>query len=153
MEILDRIEESWLDKLIKLLTEHCRKHYWFKDNDDIEIDTDSVNFHLYHNWKRLFNIWVEKVIYKDFWFIKWLVDNDKIKLQEKTALVNYLEDILWYKREDGLLMLLSIQDNPIEFLISILKDKKVRTIYVDKDWNVSWDTKQYYDCWINLLDS
>ena len=129
MEIIDRI--SWLDKLIELLTEHCRKHYWFKDYDDIEIDTDSVNFYLYHNWKRLFNIWVEKVIYKDFWFIKWLVDNDKIDFRK----VIEKEIEIWFKlmrikdypkkiKEEDIeevLMLLSIQDNPIEFLVSILK--------------------------------
>ena len=119
MEILDRIEESWLDKLIKLLTEHCRKHYWFKDNDDIEIDTDSVCFHLYHNWKRCFPIWVEKVICKEFWFIKYLVDNDKI---DYYLIGKKWRPCLWFYRDyEILLMLLSISDTPIEDLISYLK--------------------------------
>lgn len=126
MEILDRTEESWLDKLIKLLTEHCRKHYWFKDNDDIEIDHDSVQFHLYHNAKRCFSIGVEKVISKEFWFIKWLVDNDKIdrwKIEERISgdISLYLDNREYYWRYKWLLMLLSIQDEPIEFLVSILK--------------------------------
>ena len=122
IEILDRIEESWLDKLIKLLTEHCRKHYWFKDNDDIEIDHDSVQFHLYHNAKRCFPIGVEKVISKEFWFIKYLVDNNKIDFTKDN-----IEEFWYYWTEwhcdkyDNILMNLSIQDSPIEFLISILK--------------------------------
>ena len=120
-----------MEKLIELLTEHCRKHYWFKDNDDIEIDTDSIQFHLYHNAKRYFSIGVEKVISKEFWFISRLVDNDKIDFRK----VIEKEIEIWFKlmrikdypkkikEEDveEVLMLLAIQDKPIDFLISILK--------------------------------
>jgi len=63
---------------------------------------------------------------KEYWFIKWLVDNDKIRTIEhedemcpvriyRGHMINYYDD------EEVLLMLLSIQDNPIEFLVSILK--------------------------------
>ena len=56
-------------------------------------------------------------------FIKWLIDNDKIDLMK---LKKWIEDnkfycAKWGKITNMLLMLLSIQDNPIEFLISILK--------------------------------
>ncbi len=61
-------------------------------------------------------------------FIKWLVDNDKIdrdKIIEKSDFMpivsNKVWDFLQTTEEQELLMLLSIQDNPIEFLISILK--------------------------------
>ena len=60
------------------------------------------------------------IISKKFWFIKRLVENDKIDFDK-------LEDnIDWYyiKLDDdymALLALLSIQDNPINLLISILK--------------------------------
>lgn len=118
-----------MEKLIELLTEHCRKHYWFKDNDDIEIDTDSVSFHLYFKWERLFPIRVETVICKEFWFIKWLVENEKIDFEKpiwefanKYKLI--VSDSFYLKelsKEDELLMLLAIQDEPIRFLISILK--------------------------------
>ena len=129
MEILDRIEESWLDKLIKLLTEHCRKHYWFKDNDVIDIDHDSVQFYLYYNEKRYFSIGVEKVISKEFWFIKELLFHDKIDLwkiqklyrksnENSTATYPILYD---YTYDESLLMFLAIQDEPIDFLISVLK--------------------------------
>ena len=61
---------------------------------------------------------------KKFGFIKWLVDNDKIDLwklimikdEEHKAIVD-----IDNSRENTLLMLLAIQDEPIEFLCSILK--------------------------------
>ena len=63
------------------------------------------------------------IISKRFGFIKRLVDNDKIDLMK---LKKWIEDnkfycAKWGKITNMLLMLLSIQDNPIEFLISILK--------------------------------
>lgn len=129
MENMNNINEWRLWELIALLREHCRKHYWFKDNDVIDIDHDSVSFHLYHNAKRYFSIGVEKVISKDFWFIKSLVDNEKIdfrKLDCKRYDVDvparyYLWTYIRYSFEKEILMTLSIQDNPIEFLVSILK--------------------------------
>lgn len=56
------------------------------------------------------------IISKEYWFIKWLVDNDKIDLKKL-----YHDMRLEFWDYHWLLMLLSIQDNPIEFLISILK--------------------------------
>ena len=123
MENMNNINEWRLWELIALLREHCRKHYWFKDNDVIDIDHDSVSFHLYHNAKRYFSIGVEKVIYKEFWFIKWLVDNDKIDRHNVwySTMLWQLSDYHWLDWEQELLMLLSIQDNPIEFLCSVIK--------------------------------
>lgn len=108
-----------MEKLIELLTEHCRKHYWFKDNDDIEIDTDSVCFHLYHKWKRYFPIRIETVICKDFGFIDWLVENEKID-KDKVKLLSVFQETWYYNLYQSLLMILAIQENPIEFLCSVL---------------------------------
>ena len=69
-----------------------------------------------------------QVISKKFWFIKWLVDNDKIDFDkffqnqwdwviDNIEDVNPIKDFEYYQ----LLMILSVQDNPIEFLIGILK--------------------------------
>lgn len=125
MENLDNINEWRLWELIALLREHCRKHYWFKDNDAIDIDHDSVSFHLYHNAKRYFSIGVEKVIFKEFWFIKCLVDNDKIDfynvLKENWTFRKEFYAIENKKEYERLIMLLSVEDKPIDFLISILK--------------------------------
>ena len=69
-----------------------------------------------------------RVINKKFWFIKWLVDNDKIDQDTKfliSANVENQKNGMWYVHTfdeyGSLLMLLAIQDEPIEFLYSILK--------------------------------
>ena len=64
------------------------------------------------------------LISKPYWFIKWLVDNNKIDLwklimikdEEQKTIVD-----IDNSRENTLLMLLAIQDEPIEFLCDILK--------------------------------
>jgi hypothetical protein len=65
--------------------------------------------------------WIHEtvLISKKFWFIKRLVDNDKIDFREDF----YLEDQHWWGfwDDEDIIMLLSIQDNPIDFLCSILK--------------------------------
>ena len=85
----------------------------------------------------------ELIISKKFWFIQWLVENEKIDLDKSWLDIkdylsynkrydkwivmaeNYDNDTFvvreFYSPYEQLLMLLSIQDNPIEFLISILK--------------------------------
>ena len=73
--------------------------------------------------------WIHEnvLISKKFWFIKWLIDNDKIVLWD-IALTVYNLDLrvgkhtyTEYPIYESLLMLLAIQDNPIEFLVSILR--------------------------------
>lgn len=111
-----------MEKLFDLLKQHCRKRYWFKDNDDLEIDTDSICFHLYLKWERLFPIRVETVICKEFWFIKWLVENDKINFYKW----KFLEYPIWSNNYDecdylDLIQWLAISDTPIDDLIYYLK--------------------------------
>ena len=61
------------------------------------------------------------------WFIKRLVENGKIHREKIPAIIKvdwYLadgSDTEYYNMEESLLMLLSIQDKPIEFLISLLE--------------------------------
>lgn len=96
-----------MEKLIELLNEYAygeHKELYYRDGEMVEINS-------------------ERVISKKFWFIQWLVENDKIDLMK---LKKWIEDnkfycAKWGKITNMLLMLLSIQDNPIEFLISILK--------------------------------
>lgn len=67
----------------------------------------------------------EILISKSFWFIKWLVDNDKIYISK--SWIDDLPAMFAYDYEsvecksDRLVMMLSIQDNPIEYLVNILK--------------------------------
>lgn len=61
----------------------------------------------------------ERIISKKFWFIFWLVKNDKIEFREDF----YLEDQhwWWFGEDEDIIMLLAIQDEPIRFLCEILK--------------------------------
>ena len=61
------------------------------------------------------------LISKEMGFIKRLVENDKINLEKeiKNSELNWLHE--HYFREDCLIMLLARQDEPINFLIQLLK--------------------------------
>ena len=105
-----------MEKLIELLNEYNEIHNYapieYYDDETNGFETNYVAF-----YKTCI------IISKQFWFIKWLVENDKIDLMK---LKKWIEDnkfycAKWGKITNMLLMLLSIQDNPIEFLISILK--------------------------------
>lgn len=70
------------------------------------------------------------MISKQFWFIEWLVQNDKIDFEWMSwhwKIISYLTDKKGYKWNDVkewvVLMLLSIQDEPVKFLSEILKDE------------------------------
>lgn len=102
-----------MEKLIELLNEYQEQkgsEIRFKriDNSDFFVCWDDV-------W-----LGYETILSKKFGFIEWLVDNKKINFDK-------LEDNwVWYDintESDYLdvLALLSIQDNPIEYLISKLK--------------------------------
>ena len=61
---------------------------------------------------------------KKFWFIKWLVENEKIAydIPNNSDLYKCFElACIPLDHTDYITMLLSIQDEPIEFLVSILK--------------------------------
>ena len=104
-----------MEKLIELLNEYDGKNHWW-DYDEEYLTSEEFYG---ENWDL-------EIISKKFWFIKWLVENDKIDIHnippisitrggEETA---YNEPVML---DDSLLMLLSISDTPIEDLISYLK--------------------------------
>lgn len=59
------------------------------------------------------------LISKKMWFVEWLVKNNKIEFREDF----YLEDQHWwgFGEDEIIIMLLAIQENPISFLLSVLK--------------------------------
>ena len=65
----------------------------------------------------------ELVISKKFWFIKWLVENDKIKPLRKFIGWETDEDepYIQFDLVDQYIAYLSIQDEPIRFLCEIIK--------------------------------
>ena len=101
-----------MEKLIELLNEYVKsiKALW-------EWTVDEYNCIHYND------IWLVtselRIISKWYWFIEWLVENEKIdrdKVDDK-----FERPFFWYTNYEIVLMLLSIQDEPIEFLVSILK--------------------------------
>ena len=114
-------EKIWIEKLIELLNEYGNEicNHWGNYQTDMDFTDRDTYWYLS----------------KKFWFIKWLVENDKIDTEKvyknltnyeieiriravKELLENNEEDTISYLK---LLMLLSIQDEPIRFLCEIIK--------------------------------
>lgn len=110
-------EKIWIEKLGELLRE-----YSYKNHD--------YHWTLYVSWKFEWSVpWTDHdlnkeemwmvIKSKEYWFIKWLVENDKIDISKIKC---------WYVYNDteedkvkNVIMNLSISDTPIEDLISYLK--------------------------------
>ena len=115
-----------MEKLIELLNEY--DSWWSYDDYywPFQYWQDSDAYHLCKY----------QLVSKEYWFIKWLVENDKIdikKLVVKGEMRSWLDfdnkkwneesgEEIWNKYYSELcLMLLSISDTPIDDLISYLK--------------------------------
>ena len=119
-----------MEKLIEILNEYEKEVkkseiVWSIDNDwDICRQTyEWVDYNEYTEYMNTNNL-----ISKSFWFIKWLVDNDKIdrdKVLISFSMAEYdgLWNMYWHWVDDNqrLLMILAISDTPIEDLVSTLK--------------------------------
>lgn len=125
-----------MEKLIELLNEYSLRFIENKYLIKWEIWENPI--WIYGYVREYWLWWASKliIISKEFWFIKWLVDNNKIDFQKVMEQNknwyditrvnpddNFIDNAIEYDDELDLfiIMLLSIQDNPIEFLISILK--------------------------------
>lgn len=112
-----------MEELIKLLNEYDD---WMVSRYEEYFSTEWL---FVTNAGQLFR--EEFILGKRYWFIKRLIDNDKIDFESqamqyvKSDLSKFFaewEDKNWMSDDYAmLLMLLSIQDNPIEFLISVLR--------------------------------
>ena len=112
-----------MEHLIELLNEHRRevvkKQSWITQwhYNAFTFSLDNIS------WQQAELL----IISKQYWFIQWLVENEKIDIEKmwrfkaerkNTQIIAIANKSDFYL---SLLMLLSIQDNPIEFLVSILK--------------------------------
>lgn len=120
-----------MEKLIELINEHQKEIHpdgiylpvvayrdwiFYSDSDCLSWVIDEIHF-----------------ISKNYWFIKRLVENDKINRKRKMIkqvwtwgtldLMNFdrIQDIEYYSIEETLLMLLSISDDPIDDLVLYLE--------------------------------
>jgi len=110
-----------MEKLIELLNEYNRNV--LKWSDKWKEKSWKLILQIDYNHSRSFNsdLYICSLRY---WFIKWLVDNEKIDYEkvrkwEWNGGKWHFETV---QPEYYIIMLLSIQDEPIEFLISILKN-------------------------------
>ena len=112
-----------MEKLLQLLNEYqTQRGSKFKFSS---YDERSQSFLLVDSNEVL---WEETIISKKFWFIQWLADNDRIDYYKVGEIVDTYK---WSLREkayvvsdcvyESMLMILAIQDDPISFLVSILK--------------------------------
>ena len=99
-----------MDKLRKYIQE-CWGDIVYSDYDKVATLED-----LEYNYR-----YIRFLLSTEAMFIKWLVENDKIDIEKeiKNSELNWLHE--HYLREDCLLMLLIISDEPISDLISYLK--------------------------------
>ena len=127
-----------MEKLIELLNEYeieKEKSEWVNVDAYVEFKWDYNNNWLvrydetdHWEWDNLY--WDTAVAYlisKKFGMVKWLVENDKIRNDIYRPIpvgikATYEGGVVYYdKLEDRIIMLLAIKDEPINFLISILK--------------------------------
>ena len=126
------MKESWMEKLIELLNEYEKKErksefyewekwIWWEFNLFRRDTRDEEWSHIYSDTADTY------VISKKFWFIKRLVENDKIDRPKVWLKIKDLwKDYWWFAiyswiHIECLIMLLSISDTPIEDLILYLK--------------------------------
>ena len=104
-KLLQLLNEYRLEKGASEYTKYISETWYF---------TRKSYFYEHYSW----------VISKKFWFIQWLVGTDKIDYvawHNVFVNSNYFDNIAGLREYEVLTMYLSIQDEPIEFLISILK--------------------------------
>jgi hypothetical protein len=105
-----------MDRLVALLNEYEKERKsWFTWRS---IDSyDNCVYGVDCDWETEITMYSD-LYSKQYWFIEWLVENDKIDF-DKTQI--WFQLTLWYWKYESLLMILSIQDNPLKYLCSILR--------------------------------
>jgi hypothetical protein len=106
-------EKIWIEKLVELLNEYDSSNWWKETDEWIDNIWKIYEFH-----SEL------QIISKKYWFIKWLVENDKIddkKVPKSDYLAVQYDSLVESYKADELIMLLAISDTPIEDLINYLK--------------------------------
>ena len=100
-----------MEKLLQLLNEYNCNKLWYVDKWEIKNNKFILDYKI---WTYAFRTHLY-IISKEYWFIQWLVQNNKTKE------VAYWLWYTSYSEWENLIRLLSIQDEPIRFLVSILK--------------------------------
>ena len=114
------MKESWMEKLIELLNEYEKD--WLNEFEKYTERwyCERTKQILCGKWENNNELTPYEIISKQYWFIEWLVENDKINLN-KIKLFSIFKEDWYYNAYESVLMALSISDTPIEFLCSMLK--------------------------------
>ena len=108
----------WIEKLIELLNEYVEEtDFWdnldeYNEAEILDEETLEVNWK-YHD--------IEYLYTKKFWFIEWLYNHKKMTLERLRISDLYWDINNWVWTVDNIIMHLSISENPIDLLISLLK--------------------------------
>ena len=113
-----------MEKLIELLNKHRRekvnKQSWITEwhYNAFTFSLDNIS------WQQAELL----IISKQYWFIKWLVENDKIDLDKvenkfynEICITDYWDKDRVYWKSDLVISVLSISSSPIDDLISYLR--------------------------------
>jgi hypothetical protein len=109
-------EKIW--KLLELLNEYEDVFSWYASytirgkKSEREIKSN----YMFDEDQNIIQLYI---ISKSYWFIKWLVENEKI--EENSDLITLASELWCAFSSDVLLMYLAIQDEPIRFLCEIIK--------------------------------
>lgn len=114
-----------MEKLIELLREYNRNKEWYRLALIEYITIDWVKYEVWMKDKVKDMYKYElNIISKKFWFIQRLVENDKINkhgIPEFYPVSDHCLECVYEWITDNTIMLLSIQKNPIDYFISLLK--------------------------------
>lgn len=117
------MKEIW--KLLELLNEWSKTTIKWKCNW-VEVYDENWLYFL-NLFDRDMTMEVEEIISKKIGFIKYLVDNDKIDIEKviDTAKSSVIDTYYYEEGIDDiyipLLMVLAVEDEPIEYLLSVIK--------------------------------
>lgn len=117
-----------MQKLLELLNQYDDEEG--KDLYEWEIEwEDIIWYNRFWGWYETIDVSKSVIISKRYWFIERLVKKDKVDTLK--LLGKWFDTQKWYEREhyhtvsewntDLLLMLLNIQEEPVSFLIDLLK--------------------------------
>lgn len=110
-----------MEKLLELLNEYWKGSSFQFTGYDRELSVFNTNLKA----ASITSIPEETIISKKFWFIQWLMDQNKVEFDRARDRSDFplLYAGWWgfYSDADIIVATLSMEDEPIEFLISILK--------------------------------
>jgi hypothetical protein len=107
------MKEIWMEKLLELLNKHrVELAHWNLQNQLMR----HYNGYVFWLWDLNSQNCVLLIISKEYWFIKWLVENEKI---DKSKVFSFIDTA--DKPYEDILCLLALSDEPISDLISFLK--------------------------------